>query len=92
MIIKVTQKHINEGIREDSCMCPVALAIKDRLAGRCSVSAVDVEEHYIFTGSAHCAAPRSVKRFINRFDKNGRNSVKPFNFKLNINIWNDKNV
>lgn len=81
-LIQVTQKHINKGKRKAFNSCPVALAIKDT-----GYSYVDVDQIAIEFGESllNCSGmipPRSVKRFVNKFDEKGRKHVKPFNFFL----------
>jgi hypothetical protein len=77
-IIKVTDKHIkNGGCGRDNC--PVALAFHD--AGYVPVQVYS----FVFTiQGVDLYPPRSVRRFVKRYDKLGRTSVKPFNFKLDI--------
>lgn len=90
MKITVTQKHINNGKRENGKACPVALAIFERLGGKYSVS---VTSHVRLRVIGSLGAPTSldynipkyslsgaVHRFIDRFDTKGRNAVKPFSF------------
>lgn len=73
-LIKVLKKHIKTsefGIKN----CPVALALKDS-----GYSDVSVGLNVIFIGLKIIKSPRSVDRFINKFDR--KKSVKPFNFIL----------
>ena len=79
MIIRVKQEHIKEGIRNSPWNCAVALAIKDanllsRKSKAVSVSGSIEVDKFVYP------CPRSVDRFINKFDAGKK--VKPFNFKL----------
>lgn len=81
MIVKVTKQHILCGEQEDTAFCPVALALKDIGAKFPEVDYGRMKDTE--TGvSFHC--PRSVQRFVKRFDKKGKKAVKPFSFKLKI--------
>jgi hypothetical protein len=89
-IIRVTDKHIREGrlqslafyrsplAVESPCKtCPIAQAIHEQTR---YVNAM-VDTDGIFTNGGNTAHfPRSVARFIRRFDRGEK--VKPFNFKL----------
>lgn len=93
ILVHVTQDHIDKGCKGDSDNCPVALALLNAgvltpvvyapslgplggLAGLWPVAGgtayLDIAVHM----------PRSVERFIGRFD-DGK-PVKPFTFKLKI--------
>jgi hypothetical protein len=75
MKIKVEQRHINLGYRDDPCQCAIALAVKEALetdfAMVLSTILVRGQEFEI---------PEAVKAFITAFD-NG-NPVTPFEFDL----------
>ena len=81
LLIKVGQKHIDDGIPLSCSVCPIALAI-DETTGKfatvgnslCSISEQDIDT------MMNIELPRSAQRFIRRFD-NGQ-PVKPFNFYL----------
>lgn len=77
-LIKVTQKHINKGKPSKSCLCPVALACQDTFG----ILNVNVILGIIDVGCNPLRSPRSVDRFIKKFDKHGKKAVKPFNFYL----------
>lgn len=82
-LIKVRRKHIEAVDRSflyGSNNCPVALAFKD--AGY--KDAVVCTAYQIFLGkpAKMIRSPRSVSRFVNRFDDGKK--VKPFNFILKI--------
>lgn len=74
MIIKVTEDHIKNGLRCTTTCCPVALALQE-ISSNVSVGLVG-----IWLDSVRYKVPRSVYRFIRRFDNN--KTVKPFNFIL----------
>lgn len=73
--VQVMRRHIQKG-RPDCCYCPVALALNERTGRAWTVSffklSLNLEEFM--------ATPRSVSRFIVRFDKN--KPVKPFRFRI----------
>lgn len=76
MIIKVRQKHIDEGVRKTAGSCPVAKALDEQ---------TDCDYNYVYNHSIkyngrNVHMPRSVQRFVKKFDS-GR-PVKPFNFIL----------
>jgi hypothetical protein len=82
-VISVTQKHINKGIREERDSCPVALALLDNGFDFVSVDQISIDWR-INNNAVNVASPRSVARFVTKFDKLGKKAVKPFNFKLNV--------
>lgn len=75
-LIKVRRKHINEGRPSAAESCPVALAIEDSGFRFPDVGGAGL----IFVDGKKYKEPRSVTRFIAKFDE-GR-KVKPFNFFL----------
>lgn len=83
--ISVTKKHISKGKPESCARCPVALALKEQAFNN-DYDTVDVggESIWAKAGSAYSVRklPRSVVRFINRFDQ--KKKVKPFNFMLDV--------
>lgn len=97
MIVKVTAKHIKRGRRCSASLCPIALAIK--AAGRenksrfetVSVGGDDTRIKFKMKARPYeiveyIELPRSVQRFIERFDDVDYKSkgIKPFTFKLSI--------
>ena len=74
-LIKVRRKHINEG-RPSAESCPVALAIEDSGFRSPDVGGAGL----IFVDGKKYKEPRSVTRFVAKFD--GGKKVKPFNFFL----------
>lgn len=79
-LIRVTQKHIDDGTPESPWYCPVALALKD--AGLINV---DVNEQYIDytsfdpSGYFKIETPQKLKKFLHEFDC-GEEEVKPIQF------------
>lgn len=78
--ICVKQKHINAGTQKRGSSCPVALAgFKNVWVDAWEINVMNEEED-----DFSFASSRSVSRFVNKFDKNGKKAVKPFNFKLQV--------
>jgi hypothetical protein len=79
----VSDEHIMLGLQYNPHFCPVARAIREQVPGASGVSVtcksiyMDVGRQWFFR-----VPPRSVARFIERFDKDA--SGKPFNFYLEI--------
>ena len=83
MIVQVSKGHIKRGTACSSLYCPVALAIKCAIEFRSDVVVSPKNRDLrggIKIGDKHYLAPRSVERFVKRFDH--IKPVKPFNFKL----------
>jgi hypothetical protein len=85
MIVKVTKKHIQKGVRQDSACCPIALALQDAgftkvSVGNYIVTAVHPSEtnRSAFTLSKYC------EKFMNTFDDYDidRSKSKPFSFRI----------
>lgn len=82
-LIHVTQEHI-KAARTDAGYtghtCPVARAVED--AGLSNngtrVTEDSIQLNYYDFNSQRISAPRSVRRFVNRFDQG--KPVQPFNF------------
>lgn len=95
--VSVTQEDIDHGFIENCRNCPVSLAIRRELAKdnpknicSCEVFGNDLitflivvttVPHYKYNKFS-IFQPRSVSRFIKRFDRN--KSVKPFNFIMDV--------
>lgn len=89
MKVDVTQDHIDNGVPLDCYQCPVASAVEDAL-GRRAINQewirVGGEAIWLVThdaGGRHATPyhiPRSVRRFIARFDAG--KPVQPFTFIL----------
>lgn len=92
LTVRVTDKHIAEGVRCDDNSCPVALAVIDALAGAgIACGAVSVECEYVqadfFEGGAervlrmyHAELPPRASDFVWDFD--GEKPVVPFEMVL----------
>ena len=81
MIIKVTQSHIDKGVKWDCCLCPVALAIIENHYPECYVvvgasdiciSCFEKKDYKRFFTT------KKLKQFIYDFDKG--KLVKPTTF------------
>lgn len=77
--IKVTQKHIDEGVRVDPQCCPIALAICEQLA-LLSVNDVSVAGTRIRVRDRFISIPSVAKDFVNKYDS--WLPVSPFEFEL----------
>lgn len=69
--VEVTAEDIRKGVKDDTCKCPVARALKRIFPG----SPVEVGVTYVSIRGVVAAAPRSVRRFVDRFDMGKR--VRP---------------
>jgi hypothetical protein len=80
-LIKVEQRHIDQGRRHNCNYCPVALAIKDTISPdytkRVSVSPFDVG-----IGGRQFYLPFELTEFIQRFDRLG--VAEPIEFELDL--------
>lgn len=80
-LIKVTQRHIDEGLCGDLVKCMAALALAEASGLSVLVGPWDVTFEYpIGGGSFNVDLPKRVQKKIVLFD-NGR-TVKPFSFRL----------
>ncbi len=77
MIVSVTKAHIKAGKRYDCEECPIALALYDATGD--AYVAVTRDNLQVGPFKSY-KAPRSVSRFVKRFDTNKK--VKPFRFIL----------
>ena len=78
MKIQVTQAHIDKGKRKSRCLCPIALALKDKFGYNCDPR-VDTVHMALGTSTFYKSTPETVC-FIDRFD--GGAPVTPFDFEL----------
>ena len=81
--IRVKQEHIERGIQESPCCCPIALALKEQI-NTFDSRFVQVLGRFVSLGyyEKRIQLPRSAKRFVRRFDYGYK--TKPFNFVLDI--------
>lgn len=82
--ISVERRHITHGVRCNTGMCPIALAIVDCLRDgvRCSVGNTGV---WLYGGvfSGHVLElPEEAQQFVRRFDRGAE--VEPFSFTLQM--------
>ena len=82
MIVEVTEKDIELGIRCSRHSCPIALAVRRKTkTPRSEFQEVSVTREGICHGFVKFTrASRRVKRFIKRFDDGQK--VEPFKFRL----------
>ncbi len=80
--VKVTRKHINNGVRRTCSQCPVALAIAEKLNVLTPDVSVAQSRLYVFDKDCRVAmnTPDKVRRFIEKFDE--RQPVRGFTFEL----------
>jgi len=81
-LIVVTKTDIRKGIQSSVHNDPIALAVSRAL--KASKVVVGVEDLAVgdFPTADTYALPRSVQRFIRRFDTKGKKAVTPFRFYL----------
>jgi hypothetical protein len=79
-LVKVTRKHIKNGVIKSCIKCPVSLALLDAFTNVPAVLSDELRLTVFKTDDSRlmARAPRSVTRFIMNFD-NGK-KVRPFNF------------
>jgi len=76
---QVTRKHIREGKPNMLKACPIALSLKEAIG--CETPVIAGAE-VVRIGGDFYDLPRSVQRFIKRFDAG--KPVKPFRFRLDL--------
>ena len=90
MIIEVTEKHIEDGIRKNCEHCPVALAVREATGSRSALVSVypydeehtEIELHIPGDKIRRIRAPKIVDSFASSFDKGIE--VHPFTFELDL--------
>lgn len=89
MKIKVTEKHIANGLRDDCTNCAVALAMKEALPkfNQIYVGTRGATGHSRGWIAFHKPLPEEVTEFIISFDRG--ESVEPFEFELPFDHLND---
>lgn len=86
VLVKVTEDHINSGIRHSCSECPVSLAICELIRDdvRCDTGYIFLTLTDLFTDYQYnINYNKQVKDFIIAFDY-GKQAVKPFSFELSI--------
>lgn len=78
--IRVTQAHIELGARDDSCGCPVALAVAGAVGSAVTVRAF--ADHVYLDGRKCLPADGSLRRFVEAFD--AAQAVEPFTLPLDV--------
>ena len=68
MLIQMTERHIQEGLRTHPCECPVAKAIKDATGLEAIVSPADVMLNVGGNRTVCYVWPREIKQWIRHFD------------------------
>lgn len=90
--IKVTKKHIAEGVPRQCHSCPIALAVDEVLCQEfktyVSPTGIYILERHgsrkMSRTQAICNLPKIGRDFLDLFDKRSQKSIKPFTFKLRI--------
>lgn len=77
--IRVTQDHIDRGLKMDACQCPTALALIEA-TGNTNPGAVVVSHNAFWLGAQKFITPPAVAEFIRKFDHNM--TVEPFEFEI----------
>jgi len=75
---QVTKEHIAVGQKNNTCFCPVALAIREKITN-CYVT---VNNFTAILGEDYYTLPKPVSDFIEKFDNNLE--VSPLEFELLI--------
>ncbi len=84
--IDVTQEDIDRGRRSDDCYCPIALSVARTLGVMVRVTRRNI---YIWDGcngdgSYLACLPDVAHDFVDAFDRNGAQAVKPFTFEIEV--------
>lgn len=68
MIVKamMTQKHINNGARNDSAACPIALLLEEATGYTAEADYCDIQLHN--NGLYHVVTPKKLEEFMRAFD------------------------
>jgi hypothetical protein len=82
--IEVTQEMIDNGVRKECCLCPVALAIKPVVREGCEFQVVKEDVYFLGHQIPNLVKlPRVAIDFISQFDDSGW-PCSPISFPLNI--------
>lgn len=83
MTISVEQRHIDEGVRADCLLCPLALAIADSLTdAQMTFRIMEVLTVCVLIDYRKIQLPLKVMQFVQNFD--AAITVHPFTFELAI--------
>lgn len=91
MLIEITQENILNGVREDACRCPIALAF--RRVFTLDADEIEVDEgeviffviepgHSLYSCNRPIKLPSEAQNFVREFDAG--HVVKPISFEFNI--------
>ena len=79
--VKVTQEHINRGIRANTNQCPIALALRDIFQIKSpKYRDISVDSYTIKVYRVYFSITKRAKTFMNKFDQN--QEVKPITFRF----------
>lgn len=88
MLIKVTQEHIDNGVRQDCMGCPIALACKDAGIKTPWVTETYVASCQFPSGEEKISLPLVAEEFVRNFDNEVEDAVAikrvPFEFELDV--------
>lgn len=79
VVVKVSQRHISNGIAGEQDSCPIALALRGVV--KCGAS---VLSNQVVIGGKFYATPKSARKFVEKFDDDVK--VKPFNFRMRLPV------
>ena len=84
IVIDVTQEDINKGIKEDASKCPIARALKRTIKGIKDIEITgDTGSFMLQDQQYQFKSTKTMDRFIEKFDDEGRKAVKPFRNTVN---------
>lgn len=81
-LIKVNKRHIRDGQPGIADRCPVALAIREATGQYAAIRPDHIDVVKGLLNVKQVKTPRSVRRFVNKFDRTDHGS--PFNFYLDV--------
>lgn len=89
LTVNVTQEMIDNGVQDNCEKCPVALALNTAMTEAdyeyAHLEVIDPEFFYLWGREEHCIGlPGEASEFINDFDYDGRESVKPISFEVQL--------
>ena len=80
MTVRVTTEHIANGLKDQHCRCPVALAMLDCKLQQPSVTPISVSWGPYGDDRKEIYTPIKIQGFIYRFDNGDK--MEPFEFEL----------